>query len=170
MSIELSYKWDEETYIEGCKANQQLRDRTPMSRLVSALLVALVITNLIIVYRRGFIPFDLGSITLALYWFLLRWPINSWILRRRFRKQLGRESELHWRIDYEGVTGGAHYSSGHCKWIAIHGIAQLETGFIIVRDLIYHWLPMKAFKTEEDLSWFVNVAKANVPNYMALKK
>lgn len=166
MNIELDYRWDKEEFLKASHANFRRRRRTIASRAFGLLIIFMIASSLLFVFEQGFDASYFIILFLAIYWFLLRWPLQSFFLARQFEKHAEKDTDIHWVISDEGFKGGSAGSQGEFAWDAVTGIERSQDGFLIYRYPIFHWLPMSAFQSRDDIDRFESVAKQTSNKYV----
>ncbi len=102
MSIELQYKWDKKEFLKASYAHYRRRPRSVASRAFGIVVIFLVASALLFMFERGFEPIYFIILVLAIYWFVLRWPLQPLILAQQFSKHAERDADVRWTISRKG--------------------------------------------------------------------
>ena len=65
------------------------------------------------------------AIVLVVYWYLLRWPVNRFYCRRKFRLHTSADDDIEITVDEKGFRGGTESSRGEFTWGAVSRIVEV---------------------------------------------
>ena len=165
MNIEVDYKWDKDAFIKASMANMKYRFGGVKSFVVSIIILAFLAFSLYIAIEKGMEPIYYLFIFLAVYWFILRWPIYKWSFNRQFNKHTEKNAIVSWSIDENGLRGKGSNSSGEFSWESITDAIKSKYGYLIYRYPMFHWFPYTAFKNESDMQLFEELLTKNVKKH-----
>ena len=104
------------------------------------------------------IPF--GAVAGALF---LGWPIDSWILKRRFRESPYRNDEIMLTLSEEGIQGAGKTSETRYGWPVITKARFYPDGLLIFQGPhLFHWLPDSAAVDSSTRSEAMRLIRAHV--------
>lgn len=104
---------------------------------------------------------------LAIYQFLLRWPLQRSFLARQFEKHAEKDADIQWAISHEGFKGGGAGSQGEFARDAVTSVERSKDEVLIYRYPIFHWLPMSELQSRDDIERFESVARQKSRKYVA---
>jgi len=151
--IELAYALDEPTYLEAGRALWRAGRKEKKTLVRSYLLLAAIPVGLFLALNYGMWFTFFAILALAALHFVFDWPITRAFLRRNFAQLPAANRHMRWRIDSSGVTVRVEgEEEAHIPWEAFIDVIEDEDGFILSQPHnVRHWLPKKAFETEEDI-------------------
>jgi len=108
--------------------------------LLAAIFVALGVFVAVMAIRWLFIPFC--AIAGAIF---LGWPIDAWLLRRRFRKSPYHNDEISLSLTDEGLYGAGRKSETRLGWPLFTKARRFSDGLLLFSGpQMFHWLPNSA--------------------------
>ena len=164
--IELAYVLDEPAYLEAGQALWRAVRRERSAQVRTWLLMAAIPVGLFLALQYGMWFTFLAILALAALHFVFDWPITRAFLKRNFSQLPSADKAMRWRIDDNGLTvkvEGEEQAS--IPWNAFIGVIEDEDGFILTQPHnVRHWLPKKAFETDEDIERLRQLLKRHWPS------
>ena len=167
MNIELDCMWNREEFLRASYANFRRRRRTIAYRAFSLLMVFMIASSPLFIFEQGSDSSHLIVFILALYWFVLHWPLQRFFLSRQFEKHAEKDADVHWLIGDEGFKGGSTGSQSEFFWDAVTSVEATNERFPIYRYPIFHWLPLASFRSHDDIVGFETLAQQKVRKYVS---
>lgn len=161
MTIEIRYKWNKEAFIEANIENMKHRFNGAIARVLNVITFGFTGIIFYLIYKHGFKIEYTFIVVVAVYLFILKWPINRLLLAWQFSKHTEKNSELLWFVDKNGMKGTGSNSHGEFTWKSITGVYKSKKGYIVERYPMFHWFPLTAFKTENDIASFESLILEN---------
>jgi hypothetical protein len=107
-------------------------------------------------FKKGAFGLLFISTFLLIYWYLLRWPIRAFIIKREFKKSGLKDKEfiVSFNDDYIEINGVK------INWSDIKSIASIKNGYLLEIPPQMLFLPKSAFKQKEAKEYFIKLAKS----------
>lgn len=164
MAVEINYNWDKSTFVGACKANYLHSLGSRRSIILSIFIVLYLVAALYLGSRLGMEWSGYLSVFIAVYWFVLRFPLYVWLTGRRFDKHVEKDANISWVIDDKGMKSVGANSSGEFNWNLVTDAIKSKHGYLIYRYPLYHWFPFASFENEHDKLEFERLIIENVSN------
>ncbi len=156
--IRARYRLDEETFLQASHALWRKGRRSKKVRVRSAIVLAALPLGAWLAMAYGMWFTFFAIIALALMHFVFDWPLTRAFVRRQFAQLPSAGKTLRWEIDRKGLKVRIDGEEGDWQridWEALTDITVADEGFILHQPHnVNHWLPLRAFATEEDLGRF----------------
>ena len=165
MAVTIKYLWDKQAFIALQQAYYKYIERTPRGIIGTLLFIAIFFFALYMISRYRF---DFGNGFLLLFsgfFLILRKPYIAWMAAARFKHYTEKNLPVEWQVDAQGFSGGTELSSGKFSWQIISNVIRLKDGFLVIRYPLFHWFPLSAFGSEQDISEFDRLVQEKVPTY-----
>ncbi len=153
--FKLTYTWDEQTYIRASKALYEYEMGHSTKKYIGWFFIALTQFGVVAAIKQGDGILLIVSTFLVLYWYLLRWRVREFFLKKAFRKLPNANAKISILLHDNSLQIND-------TTIPLHEIAdflELSNGMY----LLYHdtsiYIPHSAFKSEEELNSFVKRLK-----------
>jgi hypothetical protein len=151
--IQLSYIFDEGTFLAANRAMWEQRRMTPRNKWLGYAFLAALPVAAWLSWSRG-MHFTLLAVIAAnlLHW-VFDWPLTRAMVRRRFKDMPSAGRRISWQIGPDKLKvmsdGG---DGGELPWTAITGVWEGSSGFVLFQPHnVTHFLPRAAFESEEDM-------------------
>ena len=163
--IELAYVLDEPTYLEAGRALWRAGRRERKTLVRSYLLAAAIPVGLFLALNYGMWFTFFAILALAALHFVFDWPITRAFLKRNFSQLPAANKAMRWRIDDNGLMVKAEgEEEARIPWDAFLEVIEDKDGFILTQPHnVRHWLPKKAFETNEDIERLRQLLKLHWP-------
>jgi hypothetical protein len=91
-------------------------------------------------------------------------------IRRRFRKNPNRDSDVSWTFTSEKISSEGDGFDHSMAWKKVFKFVDSSQGFLIYpqKELLY-WIPFTGFESQSDIERVREIAKAQAVNYKRVK-
>ena len=172
--IVASYRWSLEDYLTSYRyhLHHLLRPAIQWTcrGLVWFILLSLLIANVVECYHHRFTP-DLIMIT-GFVALLASYPRLLQLYRKhQYLKRPDRDVEVCWEIGDRRLAMRAANAAGEFDWDYVVKVLQTPTGLLLYlcSDNIWHYLPRRGFKNDEDFERLSELARSKVNDFRYLK-
>jgi hypothetical protein len=165
MRAQYRFTFSEEFLITAnLRYRRQLAWRKPfygLKGLLTFILIGLGALLAIAAEAWLFIPF--AAIAGSL---LLGWPIDSWLLRQRFRKSPYYNDDISLSLTEEGLHGIGRTSEMRLGWALFTKARRFNDGLLLFQGPhVFHWLPDSAASSLSDLAEAERLAQVHVKDF-----
>jgi hypothetical protein len=96
----------------------------------------------------------------------LGWPIDAWLLRRRFRKSPFHNDEISLSISEEGLHGAGRASETRLGWSVFSKARRFRDGLLLFQGSgAFHWLPDAAAVDSSSLTEAERLVRLHVRDF-----
>ena len=156
------FTFSEEYLIEAnLRFRRQLPWRRPFYGLKGVLaFILLALGAFVAVAAKWWLLVPFGAFAGALF---LGWPIDAWLLRRRFRKSPYYNDEIALAISDEGIHGSGRSSETRLNWSIITKARRFSDRLLLFQGpQVFHWLPNAAAVDPTDVADLERLVRARV--------
>lgn len=138
--------------------------RRPFQALKWVLAIPSAAGMLVFAYMGFVVPAAIfGAILGSL---LLGWPIDAWILRRRFRKSPYHNDEIAFTLSASGAHALGRTSEVRIDWQTFTKARRFDDGLLLFQGpALFNWLPDSAASESETASYAAELARLHVKDY-----
>jgi len=153
---EIKYKWDEESFLTASKIAYEYSLKNSLKKYLGWLFIVLAQFSAVLAVKKGFFGLLLISIILIIYWYILRWPIRAFVIKREFKKSGLKDKEFIVKISDKYID----INSAKIQWNEIKNIVALNNGYLLelINQMLF--LPKNAFSDKEAKDYFIKLAKS----------
>lgn len=168
MFAEYHFRFSEEHLLTSVlRYRQQLAWRRPFLGLKWVLASALFLLLLFAAYMG--IPLLSGVFGAIIGVMLLGWPIDAWLMRRRFRKSPFRDENYQFVLSDDGAHVVSQNSDTRIAWAVFTKARQFSDGFLLFQGPgLFNWLPDSAAFTPACLAEAEQLIRAHVTDFRKL--
>ncbi len=158
--INIEYRWDKSTYLQGSKSLYNDVLRHSPKRFIGWFFIALSQFGLVAFFRKGVFGLLLLSTFGLLYWYVLRWPLRKWILINAYKKSPMKDKEIN------VIASDKFLLINDIKilWSEIQRVLLEKEGFLLYYHDDYIYIPKDAFKDQSEEKSFLKLLKTKVKN------
>lgn len=110
--------------------------------------------------------FCIPLILVGLYVLFLRKPIQSWQIRRHFKRRPDKGITIAFEFGEEQVKVRSAQSNGTFGWDQYPRATQGASGVILYQPFDrYHWVPVSAFENTDEWNAFLELAKKKIAEF-----
>jgi len=96
----------------------------------------------------------------------LGWPIDKWLLRRRFRKSPYHNDEISISLSEDGLYGAGRASETKMAWSNFTKARRFNDGLLLFSGSpIFHWLPNSAAVGPADVAEAERLVRQHVSDF-----
>lgn len=118
-----------------------------------------------ILYNKGVDPMGI-FMTVVGFSALFSPLLTRRYLRRHYAKRSDRDMVVDWVITSEVLASKTEASSGEFRWRMLTKVLQTNEGFFLyTSDQAFHWLPIHAFQSADEVKRFSELARAKVSDF-----
>ncbi len=153
--LNISYKWDKKTYIQGSKSLYQDLLRNSPKRFIGWFFIGLSQFGLVAFYKKGAFGLLLISTIFLIYWYILRWPLRKLILLNAFNKSPLKDKMIQIELDNNNIT----INQNQIKWSDIQRVLLENVGFLLYYNNEFIFIPKSAFSDESEKEFLKIIKK-----------
>lgn len=159
--LNLSYKWDKQTYLQGSKSLYEDMLRHSPKRFTGWFFIALSQFGLVAFFKKGAFGLLFISTVFLIYWYLLRWPLRKLFILNAFQKSPLKDKTITVEFDSKNVT----INETAISWNEIQRVLLEDNGFLLYYRENYIFIPKSAFNKESE-KIFLNIIKKRIENHI----
>ena len=152
--LNISYKWDKKTYIQGSKSLYYDLLRNSPKRFIGWFFIGLSQFGLVAFYKKGAFGLLLISTIFLIYWYILRWQIRKLLLINAFNKSPLKDKTIQIELDDKVIT----INQNPIKWSDIQRVLLENVGFLLYYNDEFIFIPKSAFN-DDDEKEFLKIIK-----------
>lgn len=149
MNISLEFPWTSERYVQAGKAAYKYQMTHSYKKYIGYAFLAIMIYGLV---SEAYDLLYLGLI-FSIYWHYIRPYIQTQQLKKKFLKEGLHGGSIKFLINKKGVS----INDNLLLWNHISKVIIAKDGFLLERNEGYPFLPLNAFKSDEDAKAFINL-------------
>ena len=153
--LNISYKWDKKTYIQGSKSLYQDLLRNSPKRFIGWFFIALSQFGLVAFYKKGAFGLLLISTIFLIYWYILRWQIRKLLLINTFNKSPLKDKMIQIELDDNFIN----INQNQIKWSAIQRVLLENVGFLLYYNDEFIFIPKNAFDDKSEKEFLKIIKK-----------
>ena len=157
LKLDISYKWDKHTYLQGSKSLYQDLLRNSPKRFIGWFFIILSQFGLVAFFKKGAFGLLFISTFFLLYWYLLRWPLRKAILLNAFKKSPLKDKTIKIHMDKNSVV----INDYNIQWDKIQRVLLEDAGFLLYYEDKFIFIPKSAFDGESE-KVFLQFLKENL--------
>lgn len=105
----------------------------------------------------------------AIALFLTR-KIETSFARSKFSNRPDANCEVEWKFSEFEIHSSTDHSKSELKWIAFYKVISTPEGFIFMPNAeIFHFIPKRAFQSDEDINSLIALARRHASDFRELK-
>ncbi len=159
LKLDISYKWDKQTYLQGSKSLYEDLLRNSPKRFIGWFFIILSQFGLVAFFKKGAFGLLFISTFFLLYWYLLRWPLRKAILLNAFKKSPLKDKIIKIQIDNNNII----INDNKIQWSEIQRVLLEDSGFLLYYEDKFIFIPESAFDSEDE-KIFLQFLKENLNN------
>ena len=149
MNISIEFPWTQERYVQAGKAVYKYEMAYSYKKYIGYAFIAIMLYGL---FTSTFDLLYLGLI-FSVYWFYIRPFIQTTKLKKVYKKEGIHGGSIKFLISQKGVT----INDNLIPWNHIAQVIIDKDGFLLDRNEGYPFLPLDAFKSQEDAKAFLTL-------------
>jgi len=153
--IIIKYKWDEKSFLSASKIAYDYELKHSLKRYLGWLFIILAQFGVVAALKKGAFGLLFISTILLIYWYLLRWPLRAFFIKRGFQKSNLANKEFEATISDKFIA----INGIKIKWSDINEVISTQNGYLLKLDNQILFLPKSAFK-DEAKSYFLELAQS----------
>lgn len=156
MNISLEFPWTQERYVQAGKAAYKYEMGYSYKKYIGYAFLAIMLYGLI---SKTYDLLYLG-LMFSIYWHYIRPYIQTQQLKKVFLKEGLHGGSIKFLVNKKGVA----INDNLLPWNHIAQVIIHKDGFLLDRTEGYPFLPLNAFKSDDDAKAFINLVDAlNIP-------
>ena len=153
--IEVKYRWDEESFLTASKIAYEYNLKHSFKRFIGWIFI--IIAQLgVLLALKGYFGLLFISIILLIYWYILKWPIRAFFIKREFKKSNLKDKEFKVKINRDYIE----INTIKIKWRNIKNIVSLKNSYLLELNNQMLFLPQDVFSKKEAREYFLKLAKS----------
>ena len=148
--IQIKYIWDEKLALEASKSAYDYELKNSQKRFLGWLFIALTQFGVVLAMKQGTMGLLLLSTVLLLYWYMARWPIRKYFIKKSFNKSPLANSNFNILLQQDGL----YINDNLIDWKNISEIVSSEKGFLLYLGSDFIYIPYSSFNSLEEKSNF----------------
>ncbi len=157
LKLNLSYKWDKDTYLQGSKSLYNDILKNSSKRFIGWFFIALSQFGLVAFYKKGAFGLLLISTIFLIYWYFLRWQLRKFILLNAFKKSPLKDKMINIEIDSNEII----INKNKILWDDITRVLLEDVGVLLYYEDNFIFIPNSAFDGNEKQN-FLQFLKENL--------
>ena len=156
--IEIEYTWDEKLALEASKSAYEYELKHSPKRFLGWVFIVLAQFGVVMAMKKGAIGLLLLSTIFLLYWYVLRWPIREFFIKKSFSKSPLANSKFNVILQEDAL----YINSSPINWDNISEIESAEKGFLLYLGKDFIYFPYSSFSSFEEKSIFKERIKKHI--------
>ncbi len=165
-AIKASFRWSVDEFLKAQHVHMQHSEIGRKLRNGTYFVAPFgIILGLFILYNKGV---DHTGIVMTVVGFSLLFSplLTRHYLRRHYATRSDRDMVVDWEITSEVLASKTEASSGEFHWRMLTKVLQTNEGFFLYpSDQAFHWLPVHAFQSADEVKRFSELARAKVSDF-----
>ena len=159
--IEINYTWSEDIFISASQATYEFELKHSPKRFLGWFFIALSQFGVVAALKKESYALLLLSSALVIYWYLLRWPIRRFMIKKAFQSSQNQNHNFSILAKKEGIE----VNSTLIQWKEITEVIALEGAFLLYYGKNFLFIPKTALKSNDEIKRFEKLVKQSVASY-----
>ncbi len=149
--IEIKYVLDEKTAIKSAYDIYRYELKNSNKKFIGLFFIALMQFGVVGALKHNVYGFLVISTIGVLYWYVFRWPLRRFFIKRSFYKSDLANQTINLVAKDDGIYKG---DAIQVEYKNIYKVEQLEDAIVLYHNLGTTYIPNKAFKNSEQRGKF----------------
>jgi len=154
--IEIGYRWNRENLERVFDASYKYEFENSHKRYIGWFFIALMQFGVVFALKGGSFALLLFSTIVLLYWYYGKRVIAKRRAIRAFESSEFRDRLIEMSVDEEGILIKPNQ---RLDWDEIDEIRSIGDDIMLYKDPNFHYIPLSAFRSVEDISRFKSLAR-----------
>jgi len=151
MSISLKFPWTQASYVKAGQVAYKYQMAYSYKKYIGYAFIALMLFGLL---TSTYDLLYLGLI-FSVYWYYIRPILQAKRLQKEFKKEGLHGASISFLISAKGISINTNF----IPWDQIRKVIIHQDGFLLERAEGYPFLPLEAFKNEEEVKTFLELVE-----------
>jgi len=160
-TIEISYTWDKETFLQASRATYEFELRHSPKRFFGWVFIAMTQFGVVGALKKDAYALLIIATVLVIYWYALRWPLRKFMISQTFENLENKNHKFVMSADEQGIIIDGTLLS----WSELTEVVSMPNGFLVFHSGSFFYIPKSAFLDGESKDKFSHLAKDNVKSY-----
>jgi hypothetical protein len=156
--INIKFKWDKDTLLNSFEAIYLDEYKNSPKRLMGWIFIAMAQFGVVAALKKSSFGLLIFSTIMLVYWYYGKKYIAKKRAVKAFENDPLKDKDISIKADKEGKS----LENQFWRWEDIESVADVENGFLLIKEPKHYFIPSKGFKSFEDKSRFKSFFKSTI--------